>query len=54
MDHLLALSDWLAGFSFADIAFYMAALFGERQSVPLTSRTPHPARVAHVRRNACR
>jgi glutathione S-transferase len=32
---------WLAGsFSFADIAFYMAALFGERQSAPLTANTP--------------
>ena len=34
-------SDWLAGsYSFADIAFYMAALFGERQSAPLTAATP--------------
>ena len=34
-------SDWLAGsFSFADIAFYMAALFGERQGAPLTTSTP--------------
>src|SRR5689334_11023954 len=34
-------SDWLAGsFSFADIAFYMAALFGERQSAPLNANTP--------------
>jgi glutathione S-transferase len=34
-------SEWLAGsYSFADIAFYMAALFGERQSAPLSSRTP--------------
>jgi glutathione S-transferase len=34
-------SEWLAGsYSFADIAFYMAALFGERQSAPLTSGTP--------------
>lgn len=33
--------DWLAGsYSFADIAFYMAALFGERQSAPLTGATP--------------
>jgi glutathione S-transferase len=32
---------WLAGrYSFADIAFYMAALFGERQSAPLTEATP--------------
>jgi len=34
-------SDWLAGsYSFADIAFYMAALFGERQSALLTDATP--------------
>jgi glutathione S-transferase len=34
-------SDWLAGrYSFADIAFYMAALFGERQGAPLTASTP--------------
>jgi glutathione S-transferase len=33
--------EWLAGsYSFADIAFYMAALFGERQSAPLTPATP--------------
>ena len=34
-------ADWLAGsYSFADIAFYMAALFGERQGAPLTAGTP--------------
>lgn len=33
--------EWLADrYSFADIAFYMAALFGERQSAPLTDATP--------------
>jgi glutathione S-transferase len=33
---------WLAGsYSFADIAFYMAALFGERQGAPLTVATPN-------------
>ena len=32
---------WLAGdYSFADIAFYMAALFGERQGAPMTQATP--------------
>lgn len=41
MEALLAHSDWLAGsYSFADIAFYMAALFGERQGVPVTAATP--------------
>ena len=41
MDRRLASSDWLAGsYSFADIAFYMAALFGERQGAPLTAVTP--------------
>jgi glutathione S-transferase len=34
-------SEWLAGgYSFADIAFYMAALFGERQNAPLRANTP--------------
>jgi glutathione S-transferase len=34
-------SEWFAGsYSFADIAFYMAALFGERQGAPLTASTP--------------
>ena len=34
-------SEWLAGtYSFADIAFYMAALFGERQGAPLNGSTP--------------
>lgn len=33
--------EFLAGpLSFADIAFYMAALFGERQGAPLTDETP--------------
>ena len=42
MDALLQSSEWLAGsYSFADIAFYMAALFGERQSAPVTASTPH-------------
>ncbi len=42
MDRRLASSEWLAGsYSFADIAFYMAALFGERQSAPPTAATPH-------------
>jgi glutathione S-transferase len=41
MDALLADRDWLAGsFSYADIAFYMAALFGERQGAPLTADMP--------------
>jgi len=42
MDRRLASNEWLAGsFSFADIAFYMAALFGERQGAPLGDSTPH-------------
>jgi glutathione S-transferase len=41
MECLLADRGWLAGeFSFADIAFYMAALFGERQGAPLLPATP--------------
>jgi glutathione S-transferase len=41
MERLLTTNKWLAGtFSFADIAFYMAALFGERQGAPVTAATP--------------
>ncbi|TWO68272.1 glutathione S-transferase family protein [Caenimonas sedimenti] len=33
--------EWLAGeYSYADIAFYMGALFGERQGAPLLAETP--------------
>jgi glutathione S-transferase len=41
MESSMSADSWLAGsFSFADIAFYMAALFGERQGAPITSATP--------------
>jgi glutathione S-transferase len=41
MEELLGTEAWLAGdYSFADIAFYMAALFGERQGAPVTADTP--------------
>lgn len=41
MDQRLISGEWLAGsFSFADIAFYMASLFGERQGAPMTASTP--------------
>ncbi|MGE3346512.1 MAG: glutathione S-transferase family protein [Ramlibacter sp.] len=41
MDRQLAGRAWLAGdYGFADIAFYMAALFGERQGAPVTAATP--------------
>jgi len=41
MEKLVAAHSWLAGsYSYADIAFYMAALFGERQGAPLTGDTP--------------
>jgi glutathione S-transferase len=41
MDALLADREWLAGsYGYADIAFYMAALFGERQGAPLTPDMP--------------
>jgi glutathione S-transferase len=41
MEQRLAASEWLAGsYSFADIAFYMAALFGERQGAALSEATP--------------
>ena len=41
MEHLLTTAAWLAGdYSFADISFYMASLFGERQGAPVTAATP--------------
>jgi glutathione S-transferase len=41
MEDLLKAGDYLAGsYSFADIAFYMAALFGERMGATVTSHTP--------------
>jgi glutathione S-transferase len=41
MERALSTSHWLArDYSFADIAFYMAALFGERRGVPITGATP--------------
>ena len=41
MEQLLEAREWLAGsYSFADIAFYMAALFGERKGAPLGEATP--------------
>lgn len=41
MESLLTHDQWLAGnYSYADIAFYMAALFGERQGAPVTGATP--------------
>jgi glutathione S-transferase len=41
MDALLADRDCLAGpYSFADIAFYMAQLFGARMGAPITDATP--------------
>jgi glutathione S-transferase len=41
MGRRLESNPWLAGsYSFADIAFYMAALFGERQGATLTAATP--------------
>jgi glutathione S-transferase len=41
MEKLLTAGTWLAdAYSFAHIAFYMAALFGERQGAPITFNTP--------------
>jgi glutathione S-transferase len=41
MEGLLQDRDFLVGtYSYADIAFYMAALFGERQGAPITQATP--------------
>lgn len=42
MELTLAGREFLAGaFSFADIAFYMAQLFGARKGAPMTSETPN-------------
>ncbi|MFI5013844.1 MAG: glutathione S-transferase family protein [Hyphomicrobiales bacterium] len=41
MEELLANRDYLAGsYSYADIAFYMAQLFGARMGAPMTGTTP--------------
>lgn len=41
MEDLLARHDYLAGsYSYADIAFYMAQLFGARKGAPMTEATP--------------
>jgi glutathione S-transferase len=41
LEEIIADHDFLTGScTFADIAFYMAQLFGERMSAPLTSATP--------------
>ncbi|NNU44598.1 glutathione S-transferase family protein [Ramlibacter montanisoli] len=41
VERLLAGREWLAGgFGFADIAFYMASLFGERLGAPFTGDMP--------------
>jgi glutathione S-transferase len=41
MERALGSNAWLASdYSFADIAFYMAALFGERRGAPITVSTP--------------
>ncbi len=42
METLLGDRPWLAkDYSYADIAFYMAALFGERMGAPLTDKHPY-------------
>jgi glutathione S-transferase len=41
LEGLLVDQDYLAGdYSFADIAFYMAQLFGARMGAPMTGATP--------------
>jgi glutathione S-transferase len=41
MERALGDREWLAGgYSYADIAFYMAQLFGERMGAPVTDATP--------------
>ena len=42
MEHTLDGREWLAGpYSYADIAFYMAQLFGERMGTPMTDTHPN-------------
>ena len=41
MEHLIGDKDWLAGsYSYADIAFYMAQLFGARMTAPMGEAHP--------------
>ena len=41
MEKALSADGWLArDYSYADIAFFMASLFGERHGVPITAATP--------------
>ena len=50
MDTRLRDPEWLAGdFGYADIAFYMATLFGERQGAPLTAEHSKQRLVSRVR-----
>ena len=42
MEKQLGTGEWLAGsYSYADIAFYMAQIFGERMGAPMTDSHPH-------------
>lgn len=42
MEKLISAREWLAGeYSYADIAFYMAQLFGERMGASMTDAHPH-------------
>lgn len=42
MERVLAGREFLAGtYSYADIAFYMAQLFGARKGAPMTAETPN-------------
>ena len=41
MEKAMASNDWLAGgYSYADIAFYMAQIFGDRMGAPMTDAHP--------------
>ena len=41
MENKLGVQEWLAGnYSYADIAFYMAQIFGERMGAPMTDARP--------------
>src|SRR5262245_11884056 len=48
MEKVLGDKEWLAGsYSYADIAFYMAQLFGQRMGAPMPDAAPHTPRVQH-------
>ena len=53
MEKAMGDREWLAGsYSYADIAFYMAQLFGERMGAPMTDAHPQAAGLARPHERA--